>query len=192
MRWTRKTIAIAVTGAAFLLGGSAAAAGALTSNSSPSVILAAPAARATPVTPAPTKTVTAPPSPVPTKTVTAPPAPVQTPAWQQPSSAPVAQPQFTNGSAVVAQYYQDITDHNYSAACAMGGSNVSGGVGYDAWVAGYATTASITMYNSSNWGSGEVTTYLSALQTDGSTRTYYGTYYVSNGVITSASIAQTS
>jgi hypothetical protein len=117
---------------------------------------------------------------------------VQTPAWQQPSSAPVAQPQFTNGSAVVAQYYQDITDHNYSAAWAMGGSNVSGGVGYNAWVAGYATTASITMYNSSNWGSGEVTTYLSALQTDGSTRTYYGTYYVSNGVITSASIAQTS
>jgi hypothetical protein len=191
MRWTRKTIAIAVTGAAFLLGGGAAA-GALTSSSSPSAILAAPAARATPVTPTPTKTVTAPPSPVPTKTVTAPPAPVQTPAWQQPSSALVAQPQFTNGSAVVAQYYQDITDHNYSAAWAMGGSNVSGGVGYNAWVAGYATTASITMYNSSNWGSGEVTTYLSALQTDGSTRTYYGTYYVSNGVITSASIAQTS
>jgi hypothetical protein len=191
MRWTRKTIAIAVTGAAFLLGGGAAA-GALTSSSSPSVILAAPAARATPVTPTPTKTVTAPPSPVPTKTVTAPPAPVQTPAWQQPSSSSVAQPQFTNGSAVVAQYYQDITDHNYSAAWAMGGSNVSGGVGYNAWVAGYATTASITMYNSSNWGSGEVTTYLSALQTDGSTRTYYGTYYVSNGVITSASIAQTS
>ena len=191
MRWTRKTIAITVTGAAFLLGGGAAA-GALTSSSSPSVILAAPAARATPVTPAPTKTMTAPPSPVPTKTVTAPPAPVQTPAWQQPSSAPVAQPKFTNGSAVVAQYYQDITDHNYSAAWAMGGSNVSGGVGYDAWVAGYATTASLTMYNSSNWGSGEVTTYLSALQSDGSTRTYYGIYYVSNGVITSASIAQTS
>lgn len=188
MRWTRKTIAIAVTGAAFLLGGGAAA-GALTSSSSPSVILAAPAARATPVTPAPTKTVTAPPSPVPTKTVTAPPAPVQTPAWQQHSSAPVAQPQFTNGSAVVAQYYQDITDHNYSAAWAMGGSNVSGGVGYDAWVAGYATTASITLYNSSNWGSGEVTTYLSAVQSDGSTRTYDGTYYVSNGVITSARIA---
>ena len=192
MRWTRKTIAIAVTGAAFLLGGGAAAAGVLTSSSSPSVILAAPAARATPVTSAPTKTVTAPPSPVPTKTVTAPPAPVQTPAWQQPSSAPAAQPQFTNGSAVVAQYYQDITDHNYSAAWAMGGSNVSGGVDYDAWVAGYATTASITMYNSSNWGSGEVTTYLSAVQTDGSTRTYYGTYYVTNGVITSANIAQTS
>jgi hypothetical protein len=66
--------------------------------------------------PAPAKTVTVPPSPVPTKTVTTPPAPVQTPAWQQASSAPVVQPQFTNGSAVVAQYYQDITDHNHSAA----------------------------------------------------------------------------
>ena len=115
-----------------------------------------------------------------------------TPAWQQSSSSTVPAQQFTNGSAVVAQYYQDITDHNYSAAWAMGGSNVSGGVGYNAWVAGYGTTASITMYNSSNWGSGEVTTYLSAVQSDGSTRTYYGTYYVSNGVITSANIAQTS
>jgi len=132
------------------------------------------------------------PSPVPTKTVTAPPAPEQTSAWQQPSSALVAQPKFTNGSAVVAQYYQDITDHNYSAAWAMGGSNVSGGVGYDAWVAGYSTTQSITMYNSSNWGSGEVTTYLSAVQADGTMRTYYGTYYVTKGVITSANVARTS
>jgi hypothetical protein len=192
MRWTRKTIAIAVTGAAFLLGGGAAAAGALTSSSSPSVILAAPAARATPVTPAPTKTVTAPPSPVPTKTVTAPPAPEQTPAGQQPAAPAPAQPQFTSSIAVVNQYYQDITDRNYSTAWALGGSNLSGGVGYDAWVAGYGTTASITLYSQSDWGSGKVTSYLSALQSDGSTRTYYGTYYVSNGVITSASIARTS
>jgi hypothetical protein len=192
MRWTRKTIAIAVTGAAFLLGGGAAAAGALTSSSSPSVILAAPAARATPVTPAPTKTVTAPPSPVPTKTVTAPPAPVQTPAGQQPAAPAPAQPQFTSSIAVVNQYYQDITDRNYSAAWALGGSNLSGGVGYDAWVAGYGTTASITLYSQSDWGSGKVTSYLSAVQSDGSTRTYYGTYYVSNGVLTSASIARTS
>jgi len=192
MRWTRKTIAITVTGAAFLLGGGAAAAGALTSSSSPSVILAAPAARATPVTPAPTKTVTAPPSPVPTKTVTAPPAPERTPAWQQPSAPAPAQPQFTSSIAVVNQYYQDITDRNYSAAWALGGSNLSGGVGYDAWVAGYGTTASITLYSQSDWGSGKVTSYLSAVQSDGSTRTYYGTYYVSNGVIISANIAQTS
>jgi hypothetical protein len=186
MRWTRKTIAIAVTGAAFLLGGGAAAAGALTSSSSPSVILAAPAATA------PTKTVTAPPSPVPTKTVTAPPAPEQTPAWQQPSAPAPAQPQFTSSIAVVNQYYQDITDRNYSAAWTLGGSNLSGGVGYDAWVAGYGTTASITLYSQSDWGSGKVTSYLSAVQSDGSTRTYYGTYYVTNGVITSANISRTS
>ena len=170
----------------------ARAAGALTSGSSPSVILAAPAARATPVTPAPTKTVTAPPSPVPTKTVTAPPAPEQTPAGQQPAAPAPAQPQFTSSIAVVNQYYQDITDRNYSAAWALGGSNLSGGVGYDAWVAGDGTTASITLYSQSDWGSGKVTSYLSAVQSDGSTRTYYGTYYVTNGVITSANIARTS
>jgi hypothetical protein len=36
-----------------------------------------------------------------------------------------------------------------------------------------------------------VQTSISAVQSDGSTNTYYGTYYVTNGVITSASIAQT-
>ena len=72
---------------------------------------------------------TAPAAPVPAKTVY-----VQ-PAQQAPAPAPV-QPQFTNAVAVVAQYYQDITNHDYQAAWAMGGSNVSGGVGYDAWVAG--------------------------------------------------------
>ena len=55
-------------------------------------------------------------------------------------------------------------------------------------MAGYGTTASITLYNQSDWGSGKVTSYLSALQSDGWTLTYY----VTNGVITSASIAQES
>ncbi len=89
---------------------------------------------------------------------------------------------------MVTQYYQDITDHDYSAAWALGRSNVSGGVGYDAWVAGYSKTASVSMYSSANWGSGKVTTYLSALESDGAIRTYY----VTNGVITSTNIAQTS
>jgi len=198
MRWTRQTIAIAVTGAAFLLGGGgAAAAGALTSGSSPAVITLAPAARTAPATPAPPKTTPPPattaPAPAPTKTVTvAPPAPEQTPNWQQPTAPAPAQPQFTSSIAVVNQYYQDITDRNYSAAWALGGSNLSGGVGYDAWVAGYGTTASITLYDTTEFGSGEVTAYLSAVQADGTTRTYYGTYYITSGVITSASIAQES
>ncbi len=59
-------------------------------------------------------------------------------------------------------------------------------------MAGYATTVSITLYDMANFGSGEVTAYLNALQSNGSATTYYGTYYVTNGVITSSSIAQTS
>ncbi len=90
--------------------------------------------------------------------------------------------------SVVDQFYQDITDHNYSSAWSLGGDNLSGGVGYDAWVAGYATTVSITLYDTANFGSGEVTAYLNALQSNGSATTYY----VTNGVITSSSIAQTS
>ena len=91
------------------------------------------------------------------------------------------------------QFYQDITDHNYAAAWALGGSNLSHGVGYESWVSGYSTTtASITLYDQTGWGSGTVRAYLNALQLDGSTRTYVGTYTVSNGVIVSANITQTS
>ena len=110
------------------------------------------------------------------------------PAAQAPAPAPV--PQFTNSVAVVDQFYQDITDHDYSAAWALGGSNLSGGTGYSTWVAGYSTTVSIDLYNTSEWGSGEVHADLSALQSDGSVKTYSGTYYVSNGVNTSANVAQ--
>jgi hypothetical protein len=147
-----------------------------------------------------TQTATAKPVPTVTKTVTAKPVPTVTKtATTAPAvsvSAPVPQlpttPQYTNALSVVDQFYQDITDHNYTAAWSLGGDNLNGGVGYDAWVAGYATTASITLYDTANFGSGEVTAYLNALQSSGSTTTYYGTCYVTNGVITSASIVQTS
>jgi hypothetical protein len=114
--------------------------------------------------------------------------PHQAPVAQAPASAP----QFTNSVAVVDQFYQDITDHNYAAAWTLGGSNLSGGTGYDAWVAGYRTTVSIDLYNTSEWGSGQVHADLSALQSDGSVKTYAGAYHVSNGVITSADITQVS
>lgn len=149
-----------------------------------------------------TQTATAKPAPTVTKPVTAKPAPTVTksattaPAVSAPAPVRVPQrpatPQYTNALSVVDQFYQDITDHNYPAAWSLGGENLSGGVGYDAWVAGYATTVSITLYDAANFGSGEVTAYLSALQGDGSTRTYSGTYYVANGVITGANIAKTS
>jgi hypothetical protein len=199
MRWTRNTIAAAVFGGALILGSGAAAAGVLVASSHSAVIAVAPADHAAPAkttpAPVPTKTVTAPPAPVPTKTVTAPP-PAQPSDWQ-PSSAPAAAPadsQFTNSVAVVTQYYQDITNHDYTDAWNLGGSNIAAqnGQTYDSWVTGYDTTASISLVGQANWNSGAVQTSISAVQTDGSVNTYYGTYYVTNGVITSANIAQTS
>jgi len=70
---------------------------------------------------------------------------------------------------------------------------VSNGVGYDAWVAGYSGTASISLSTWSYYpGFNAVGVTISAAQTDGTTRTYSGSYTVNVGAITSASITQTS
>ncbi len=93
---------------------------------------------------------------------------------------------------MVSQFYQDITDHNYSAAWALGGDNISDGVSYATWVAGYAnTTASIALGTVSDFGSDQVQADLIATQLDGSVKTYTGTYTVQNGVILAANIVQT-
>jgi hypothetical protein len=54
-----------------------------------------------------------------------------------------------------------------------------------------ATTASISVIDSGAYGNRLVWTAISAVQTNGLARTYSGTYTVENGVIVSASIAQT-
>ena len=135
----------------------------------------APAAAAKPTTPAPTTA-----APAPAKTVQAPaaPAPAPEPAY------------FTNSTAVVQQFYQDISNGNYSEAWALGGDNIGGG-DYAGWVAGYDTTVSVSLGTFSAFGSDQVQASLSALQSDGSTNTYEGTYTVSGGVIVAASIVQT-
>jgi hypothetical protein len=121
------------------------------------------------------------------------PAPTQAPApSQQAPQGSTAPAQNVSAEAVVTQFYQDINDHNYQAAWALGGDNLSGGVSYSTWVAGYATTASISLGTFSSSGSDQVAVSLSAVQTDGSATTYQGTYTVQNGVIVSANITQTS
>jgi hypothetical protein len=121
------------------------------------------------------------------------PAPPQAPApSQQAPQGSRSSRQNTDAEAVVTQFYQDITDHDYQAAWALGGDNLNGGAGYGKWVAGYATTASISLGTFSSPGSDQVSVSLSAIQTDGSTTTYQGTYTVQNGVIVSANITQTS
>jgi hypothetical protein len=89
---------------------------------------------------------------------------------------------------------KDRTGWAAASTLLLGGSNIAAqnGQTYDSWVTGYDTTASISLVGQANWNSGAVQTSISAVQTDGSVNTYYGTYYVTNGVITSANIAQTS
>ena len=136
-----------------------------------------PAPTATPTTPAPV-------APAPAETVYV---PVQAPAAPAPPAEPAY---FTNSTAVVQQFYQDINDKNYSAAWALGGSIIGGG-SYSGWVAGYATTASVSVGTFRAFGSGQVQTSLSAVQSDGTTKTFEGTYTVSGGVIVAANIVQT-
>jgi hypothetical protein len=137
------------------------------------------------------------PAPTITKTVTATPKATHHPKAHHPKAHPQpaapAQPAMTNGVSVVSQYYQDITDGNYQAAWAIGGSSIAAqnGQSYGSWVAGYSTTtASIDITSYGTWSDGTVWCYISAVQLDGSVRSYYGTYQVSNGVIVSANISQ--
>ena len=141
----------------------------------------APAATPKPTTPAPTTTAPTTTAPAPVKTVY-----VQAP----PKPAPPPASNYTSSTAVVKQFYQDINDQNYSAAWAEGGSIIGGG-SYSGWVAGYATTVSVSVGTFSAYGSNQVQTSLYAVRTDGSTKTYEGTYTVSGGVIVAANIVQT-
>ncbi|MFJ9245417.1 hypothetical protein [Streptomyces sp. NPDC101776] len=84
--------------------------------------------------------------------------------------------------AAVAAYFAAINNHDYSTAWAMGGKNL-GDPDYDAFVAGYATTARDTISQVSVRGS-VVTLVLNALQTDGTSHSYNAAYTVLDGVIT--------
>jgi len=163
----------------------------------PATVIVRPAAQ-----PRPAATATSSPKPrpkpaQPTTSAPASPAPAapaqEAPPPADPAPARTAQPPMTNAVAVVDQYYQDITDGNYQAAWAIGGANLAAqnGQSYASWENGYAsTTASISLTSWGTWGDGTVWCYISATQLDGSVRTYYGTYTVAGGVITSASIRQ--
>jgi hypothetical protein len=82
------------------------------------------------------------------------PPPTQAPA-PTPSAAAPAQPQLTDASAVALQYHQDITDHDWHPARALGGSNIAAqnGQTYDSCV--------------SNLGRRDRLGHLSATQLDG-------------------------
>ena len=183
--WWKKPLTWIIAGIAFVaLGGTGLAAYAAvsdTTTAAPQPAATATAKTTQPASPAPTAAAPTP-TPAVTVTVTAPP----------PAAAPApAAPALTNAVAGVQQFYQDITNHTYPAAWALGGKNLDNGVGYDRWAAGYATTASIDLTTYGQWSNGTVYASLSALQTDGTVKTYYGTYTVSGGQIVAAHIKQT-
>ena len=192
--WWKKPLTWIITGIAIIAicGASLAAYAAV---SGTTTVAPRPAATTAPATTSQPPTAegpkTAAPAPTPTVTVTVS-APAAAPSAQQPAAPAPAAPALTNAVAVVQQFYQDITDDRYAAAWALGGKNLDNGVDYDRWVAGYATTASIDLTTYGHWSDGTVYASLTALQTDGTVRTYQGTYTVANGQIVSAHIVRTS
>ena len=204
MNWTTKGVAALATGITLFCGMGTVTAVALTGHHGTApAAAAAPARTATPplaVTP-PAPKAKAAPAPAssthngptyngPVTIINQAPQPGSTVYVPVPAYAPAY---FTTNQDVVQQYYSYINAKDFSSAWNMGGSTLSGGSGYQAWVNGYSTTSWVTL---GTWdyypGYNAVGVTITATQTDGSVRTYSGSYTVYNGSITSASIVQTS
>ena len=134
------------------------------------------AAASSPVTPTTSAAPSAPPTTTTTPPTTAPPPPAP------PPPPPVASP-----ASVVEAYFAAINAHDYAEAWSLGGDNLGGS--YAKFAAGYADTASdaLTVVGVSGH---DVSIDLTATNTDGSEQSFAGTYVVSGGHITSASVSQ--
>ena len=98
------------------------------------------------------------------------------------SASPAATP-----AATVQAYFDAINRHDYGRAWRLGGRYT--GDGYAAFVNGFAGTEHDAVTILSVAGN-VVRARLAAQQTDGSVKTYEGTYQVNNGVITGFDVAQ--
>ena len=90
-------------------------------------------------------------------------------------------------AATVRAYFKAINRHDYGRAWRLGGRYT--GSSYTAFVSGFAGTEHDTVTVQSVSGN-VVRARLAARQTDGSVKTYEGTYRVSHGVITGFHVAQ--
>jgi len=119
-------------------------------------------------------------------TVTATPSPHSSGA---PGSATATPPPVITPAGTVKAYYAAINGHHYARAWRLGGRN--SGSSYASFVGGYATTQHDTVTILSVSGN-VVTARVAALQTDGTVKTYQGTYTVSNRVISHFNVHQVS
>ncbi len=90
-------------------------------------------------------------------------------------------------AATVRAYIAAINGHHYRRAWHIGGRNSSSS--YAAFAQGFSSTAKDTLIILSVNGN-VVTARLVAVQTDGSVKTYQGTYAVEDGVITKSEVAR--
>ncbi len=104
-----------------------------------------------------------------------------------PSTTPAAPPGAV--VATVRSYYAAINHHRYPRAWRLGGRNT--GSTYPGFVSGFATTAHDGVIIQSVSGD-VVTAEVTAEQTDGTVKTYQGTYTVTGGVITQFNVHQVS
>lgn len=89
---------------------------------------------------------------------------------------------------MVQAFFAAINARDYQQAWQLGGDNLT--PSYSQFVAGFASTASDTVDVGSAPGP-VVGVLLTAVQTDGTTKYYSGTYTVSGGVITASDIRLT-
>jgi|ERR1700722_2760210 len=111
--------------------------------------------------------------------------PISSPAGSPSPTAPIA----ADPATVVQEYFAAINKGKYAKAWRLGGSNFS--PSYASYVAGFQGTVNDTVTIISAQGR-VVTAQLAALQADGTTKVYEGTYTVINGVIANSSVHQVS
>ncbi|MFJ4410079.1 excalibur calcium-binding domain-containing protein [Streptomyces sp. NPDC088910] len=162
------TLLVAVTAA------TAAACGSTDGNSSAGVTVAPSAPGATVTT---TVTTPNPPPATPTPTPTAP--------TTTTTATATATATATDPTTVVSDYFAAINARDFGRAWALGGKNVSSS--YSAFVNGFSSTSEdvVTVLASTPT---TVTVHLDATQTDGTVKSFEGTYSVDGGRITGASV----
>jgi hypothetical protein len=105
------------------------------------------------------------------------------------SASPASTPSASGPAATVDAYFAAITARDYTEAWQLGGQNL--GASYAAFVSGFNGTAKDTVTILSVAGD-VVTARLLAYQTDGTVKTYQGTYTVQNGEISQSNVQQVS
>jgi hypothetical protein len=102
----------------------------------------------------------------------------------------VAPPADTTVAQTVIAYYDALNRRDFATAWSLGGSRIAGGGGYTKYVNGFSTTSWDTLTVTDIRGN-TVYVVLSAVQTDGSTRVFSGSYTVSGGVLVGSHMTRT-